>query len=70
MGVSLGKKSYLCSVFMRSQRFIAFFLVLVTVLSMTAFNLPLVGKFYGIVGHHAVDSIDSVVLSEQDSMVR
>jgi hypothetical protein len=54
---------------MRSQRFIAFFLVLVTVLSMTAFNLPLVGKFYGIVGHHAVDSIDSVVLSEQDSMV-
>ena len=69
MGVSFGKKSYLCSVFMRSQRFIAFFLVLVTVLSMTAFNLPLVGKFYGIVGHHAVDSIDSVVLSEQDSMV-
>lgn len=34
-------------------------MVLVTVLSMTAFNNPLVGKHYGVVGHHDVDSATS-----------
>ena len=43
---------------MRSQRFIAFFLVLITVLSTTAFNFPLVGISPQIVDHHAVDSTD------------
>ena len=43
---------------MRSQRFIAFFLVLITVLSTTAFNFPRVGISPRIVGHHAVDSTD------------
>jgi len=43
---------------MRSQRFIAFFLVLITVLSTTAFNFPLVGKLHRIVGHQVVDSVD------------
>ena len=41
---------------MRSQRFIAFFLVLITVLSTTAFNFPWVGISPLIVDHHAVDS--------------
>ena len=41
---------------MRSQRFIAFFFVLITVLSTTALNIPLVGKPYRFVGQHAVDS--------------
>ena len=41
---------------MRSQRFIAFFLVLITVLSTTAFNFPWVGISPRIVDHHAVDS--------------
>lgn len=39
---------------MRRQRFIASLLVLVMVLSMTAFNNPLVGKYPFFVGHHAV----------------
>ena len=43
---------------MRSQRFIAFFLVLITVLSTTAFNFPLVGISPQIVDQHAVDSTD------------
>ena len=42
---------------MRSQRFIAFFLVLITVLSTTAFNFPLVGKFQRNVDHHVVDTV-------------
>ncbi len=41
---------------MRRQRFIASLLVLVMVLSMTAFNNPLVGKYPFFVGHHAVDT--------------
>lgn len=50
--------SYLCTVFMRSQRFIAFFFVLITVLSTTALNTPLVGKSHRIAGLHAVDSVE------------
>lgn len=50
---------------MRSQRFIAFFLVLITVLSTTALNFPLVGMSYRIVGHHVVDS---VVVDTMDDM--
>ena len=50
------KNAYLCPVFMRRQRYIASFLVLITVLSMTAFNTPLVGKPFNVVDHHAVDS--------------
>ncbi len=41
---------------MKGQRFIASLLVLITVLSTTAFNNPLVGRYYRSVGHHAVDS--------------
>ena len=64
---------------MRSQRFIASFLVLVTVLSMTALNIPSVGKYPKIVGLYAVDSTDAdtlsattdtaKVLSEADSLL-
>lgn len=43
---------------MKGQRFIASLLVLITVLSTTAFNNPLVGRYYRSVGHHAVDSTD------------
>ena len=50
---------------MRSQRFIAFFLVLITVLSTTALNFPLVGMSYRIVGHRVVDS---VVVDTMDDM--
>ena len=43
---------------MRSQRFIASFLVLATVLSIMAFNYPLVGNYHTVVGHHAVDTLE------------
>ena len=42
---------------MRSQRFIAFFLVLITVLSTTALNFPVVGNTCWIVDHQLVDSV-------------
>ena len=51
---------------MRSQRFIAFFLVLITVLSTTAFNFPLVGTSPRVVDHHAVDSTDMDTFDIQD----
>ena len=68
---------------MRSQRFIAFFLVLITVLSTTAFNIPLVGKSHHFVGHHDVDTTlvdtlpskdvtdhsDTVKMTESDSLL-
>lgn len=41
---------------MRSQRFIAFFFVLITVLSTTAFNTPWVGKMHSIAGRQVMDS--------------
>ena len=44
---------------MRRQRYIASFLVLLTVLSMTALNTPLVGKPCTVVDHHDVDSAHS-----------
>ena len=68
---------------MRSQRFIAFFLVLITVLSTTAFNIPLVGKSHHFVGHHDVDTTlvdtlpskdvtdhsDTMKMTESDSLL-
>ena len=49
---------------MRSQRFIASFLVLLTVLSTTALNYPLVGKNNHFVGHHVVDSTNSGTIKD------
>lgn len=53
--------------FMRRQRYIASFLVLITVLSMTALNTPLVGKPYTVVDHHDVDSAHSDSFSSSPS---
>ena len=52
---------------MRRQRYIASFLVLLTVLSMTALNTPLVGKPYTVVDHHDVDSAYSDSFSSSPS---
>lgn len=61
--------SYLCTRFMRRQRFIASLLVLIMVLSMTAFNTPLADTPHSNVGHNDVDTIDSARLSESDSLL-
>ena len=54
---------------MRRQRFIASLLVLIMVLSMTAFNNPLVGKHHRFVDHHAVDTaLADTVLSVSDAL--
>ena len=52
---------------MRRQRYIASFLVLLTVLSMTALNTPLVGKPCTVVDHHDVDSAHSDSFSSSPS---
>lgn len=54
---------------MRGQRFIASLLVLVIVLSTTAFNHPLVGNHYGFVGHHAVDTLDIDTLNADSLLI-
>ncbi|MBO7569625.1 MAG: hypothetical protein J6T11_04675, partial [Bacteroidaceae bacterium] len=54
---------------MRRQRFIASLLVLIMVLSMTAFNNPLVGKHHRFVDHHAVDTaLNDTILSVSDAL--
>lgn len=54
---------------MRRQRFIASLLVLITVLSVTAFNNPLVGTLYMVVDHNDVDTTRHPE-SESDSLLQ
>lgn len=51
---------------MRSQRFIASFLVLATVLSIMAFNHPLVGNYHAVVGHHVVDTLEPDTVGQRE----
>ena len=64
------KKSYLCPVFMRRQRFIASFLVLVAVLSIMAFTHPSSGNRQSTVQARGMDTlgVDTSDISTSDSL--